>query len=113
MRASSSLRASARRQRLRDSEVRKQAGFLNHVTSAPPQTDRVPFSRRFSFDPNLTSGWHQQMIHQPERGRLAATRFAQQHQRFALADCETQVIDDRSAAVDRIAHAAEFDERVV
>src|SRR5712691_10607190 len=66
-----------------DCEVREKTSLLNHIASPPSETNRIPLCRWRPFDQNLTRRGQQQTIHELESGCLAATRFAQQNERFA------------------------------
>ena len=56
----------------RDGEMWKETAFLNHVTDATPQRDRIPRSRRLSFNADFARGRRQQAIDEFQRRRFAA-----------------------------------------
>jgi hypothetical protein len=62
----------------------KETAFLDYVTGAASQLNRIPISGGSIFNSNLTRGWQQEAIDEFESGSLAATRLTQQHKRFAL-----------------------------
>ena len=70
--------------------MRKQSAFLDDVTNAPPQRDRIPRRGAFSFDDYFAGSRHQQAVDELERRGFAAPRFTEQDECFAARDTEVE-----------------------
>ena len=71
--------------------MREQADFLNDITDAPAQPDRIPIDGRLAFDDHLARGGIDQAVDQLHRRGLARAAASEQHQRLAEGDLQVQV----------------------
>ena len=70
-----------------DSEMRKEAGLLNDITDMAAQADGIPGDGGAAFDEDLAFGGNEHFINEAEKGGLAATAAAEEHERLAARNC--------------------------
>ncbi len=58
-------------------EMGEESNFLDDITDAPPQTNRVPLGRRTSFNQNFALGRLEQPVDELEGGGLTGAAAAQ------------------------------------
>jgi len=64
--------------------VREQSDFLNYITDASPEMDRIPVPDALAFDEQVAGRVIPQAVDQLQHGSLAATAAAQQCYCFPL-----------------------------
>src|SRR5258708_37441080 len=74
--------------------MREQAEFLDHVSGAAAQRDRIKFCDVLAIDKDCAATWIEQAIDQTQRGCFAGSATAEQHESFATLDFETDLVED-------------------
>ena len=59
--------------------MRKKANLLDHVPDAPPELGGRASADRFTCDQDVSSAQLDHPVHEPQRGRLAAARWAHEN----------------------------------
>src|SRR3972149_2791773 len=75
------------------------------------ECDRIPRRSRASLDPDLTGARQEEVIDQPEDGRLADPAPADEHEHVAGLHGEADVVKDRDAAGQPVLHVLKFNRR--
>src|SRR5271168_1692323 len=95
-----------------DLEMRKEAGFLHHVTDAAPQSDRVRFADRLPFYQHLAGGWIDHAVDRPQQGGLPATAATEDSCSRAGLDFERNMVQQHAALGLGERHIAELNSRI-
>src|SRR5262249_32609565 len=92
-----------------DGHMRKQADFLQYVTDATSEPDRIPIRCRAAFDPHDARLWQEQLVDQFENRRLASAAAADERERLATFDGKRKAIERQRPVPVTEADIGEFD----
>ncbi len=96
-----------------DGQMREQTDFLNHVTDAPAQPNRIPFERAFALDPNLARRRIDETVDQFHRRGLARAAAPEKNQSLAAPDGQIETGEKRFTVRDNEADVSKLDDDLV